>query len=102
MRGLTKRYLGLTAVDDLSFSVEAGAIVGIIGPNGSGKSTSIDCLTGFQRAPTPATGSSTGRELPAGDRTAIARAGLIRTFQNVRAYDEMTLLDNLCVASQEQ
>ena len=50
VRGLTKRYLGLTAVDDVSYEVEAGAIVGLIGPNGSGKSTSIDCISGFQPA----------------------------------------------------
>jgi len=49
VRGLTKRYFGLTAVNDLSYAVEKGGVVGIIGPNGSGKSTSIDCLTGFQR-----------------------------------------------------
>ena len=44
VQGLTKRYLGLTAVDELSYAVEPGAIVGIIGPNGSGKSTSVDCV----------------------------------------------------------
>ena len=100
VRGLTKRYLGLTAVDDLSFSVESGAIVGVIGPNGSGKSTTVDCLSGF----TPADHGRwflEGRELSGRSPSGIARAGLIRTFQNVRAYDEMSLLDNLCVASQE-
>lgn len=100
VRGLTKRYLGLTAVDDLSFAVEAGTIVGIIGPNGSGKSTTVDCLSGF----TPADGGRwllDGRELTGRSPSRIARAGLIRTFQNVRAYDEMSVLDNLAVASQE-
>ena len=100
VRGLTKRYLGLTAVDDLSFSVEAGAIVGIIGPNGSGKSTTVDCLSGFTRAD-GGRWFLDGGELSGRSPSQIARAGLIRTFQNVRAYDEMTLLDNLCVASQE-
>jgi branched-chain amino acid transport system ATP-binding protein len=100
VRGLSKRYFGLTAVDDLSFSVEADAVVGIIGPNGSGKSTSIDCLTGFQR-PDAGRWSLAGRPLAGLAPHRIAQAGLVRTFQNVRAYDDMSLLDNLCIASQE-
>jgi len=100
VRNLTKRYFGLTAVDDVSFDVEAGAIVGLIGPNGSGKSTSIDCLSGFQ----PADGgrwSLAGVDLTALAPHRIARAGLTRSFQTVRAYDELTLLENLQVAAQE-
>ena len=100
VRNLTKRYFGLTAVDDVSFDVEAGAIVGLIGPNGSGKSTSIDCISGFQ----PADGgrwSLAGVDLTALAPHRIARAGLTRSFQTVRAYDELTLLENLQVAAQE-
>jgi branched-chain amino acid transport system ATP-binding protein len=100
VRGLTKRYLGLTAVDQLSYQVEAGAIVGLIGPNGSGKSTSIDCISGFQRAD----GGEwflAGKALTGLAPHRIARAGLTRSFQTVRAYDEMSLLENLCVAAQE-
>jgi branched-chain amino acid transport system ATP-binding protein len=101
VRGLTKRYLGLTAVTDLSYEVEAGSIVGLIGPNGSGKSTCIDCISGFQPADAgewfldgqPLTGLAPHR---------IAHAGLTRTFQTVRAYDELSLLENLCVAAQER
>jgi len=100
VRGLTKKYLGLTAVDDVSYEVEAGTIVGLIGPNGSGKSTSIDCISGFQ----PANGGQWS--LGGVDHTGlpphkIARAGLTRSFQTVRAYDELTLLENLRVAAQE-
>jgi branched-chain amino acid transport system ATP-binding protein len=100
VRGLTKKYLGLTAVDDVSYEVEAGTIVGLIGPNGSGKSTSIDCISGFQ----PANGgqwSLGGVDLTGLPPHKIARAGLTRSFQTVRAYDELTLLENLCVAAQE-
>ena len=100
VRSLTKKYLGLTAVDDVSYEVEAGTIVGLIGPNGSGKSTSIDCISGFQ----PANGgqwSLGGVDLTGLPPHKIARAGLTRSFQTVRAYDELTLLENLCVASQE-
>jgi branched-chain amino acid transport system ATP-binding protein len=100
VRGLTKKYLSLTAVDDVSYEVEAGTIVGLIGPNGSGKSTSIDCISGFQ----PANGgqwSLGGVDLTGLPPHKIARAGLTRSFQTVRAYDELTLLENLCVAAQE-
>jgi branched-chain amino acid transport system ATP-binding protein len=100
VRGLTKRYLGLTAVDDVGFEVAAGAVVGLIGPNGSGKSTIVDCLSGFQ----PADGGRwllDGHDLTGLPAHRIARAGLTRTFQTVRAYDELTLLENLRVAAQE-
>jgi len=100
VRGLTKRYLGLTAVDDVTFEVEVGTVVGLIGPNGSGKSTIVDCVSGFQ----PADGGRwllDGRELTGLPAHRIARAGLTRTFQTVRAYDELTLLQNLRVAAQE-
>jgi len=100
VRGLTKRYLGLTAVDDVTFEVEPGAVVGLIGPNGSGKSTIVDCISGFQ----PADGGRwllDGRELTGQPAHRIARAGLSRTFQTVCAYDELTLLENLRVAAQE-
>jgi branched-chain amino acid transport system ATP-binding protein len=100
VRGLTKRYLGLTAVAELSYQVEAGGIVGLIGPNGSGKSTSIDCISGFQ----PVDAGEwflDGQPLAGLKAHRIARLGLTRTFQTVRAYDELSLLENLCVAAQE-
>jgi branched-chain amino acid transport system ATP-binding protein len=100
VRGLTKKYLGLTAVDDVSYEVEAGTIVGLIGPNGSGKSTSIDCISGFQPA-NEGHWSLGGVDLTGLPPHKIARAGLTRSFQTVRAYDELTLLENLCVAAQE-
>ena len=100
VRDLTKRFFGLTAVDSLSFEVEAGAVVGLIGPNGSGKSTSIDCISGFQRADAGCWFLE-GHEITGLAPHRIAQAGLTRTFQTVRAYDELTLLENLCVAVQE-
>jgi branched-chain amino acid transport system ATP-binding protein len=100
VEGLCKRYLGLAAVDDFSFEVEAGSVVGLIGPNGSGKSTSIDCISGFQRAD-GGRWFLEGRELTGLAPHRIAQAGLTRTFQTVRAYDELTLRENLCVAVQE-
>jgi branched-chain amino acid transport system ATP-binding protein len=100
VRGLTKRYFGLTAVDDLSYDVEAGSIVGLIGPNGSGKSTSIDCVSGFQGVD-GGEWSLDGQPLRGMAPHRIAHLGLTRTFQTVRAYDELSLLDNLRVAAQE-
>jgi len=100
VRGLTKRYLGLTAVDDMAFEVEAGAVIGLIGPNGSGKSTIVDCLSGFQPAD-EGHWLLDGHELTGLPGHRIARAGLTRTFQTVRAYDELTLLDSLRVSAQE-
>ena len=100
VQGLTKRYYGLTAVSDLSYEVGAGEVVGLIGPNGSGKSTSIDCVSGFQRADA-GRWFLDGRELTGLPPHRIAHAGLTRTFQAVRAYDELTLRENLCVAIQE-
>lgn len=97
--GLCKAYRGVTAVADVSFNVPEHSIVGIIGPNGSGKSTTIDCITGFQ----PADG---GRVLLAGQQLMglatwkIARAGMTRTFQTVRVYDQLTLMDNLLISMQ--
>ncbi len=99
VRGLCKRYYGLTAVDRLDYRVDAGEIVGLIGPNGSGKSTSIDCVSGFQQ-PDEGRWFLGGKELTGLAPHRIAAHGLTRTFQDVRAYDEMNLLDNLRIASQ--
>lgn len=100
VRGITKHYLGLTAVEDLAYDVEAGSIVGLIGPNGSGKSTSIDCISGFQKVDA-GEWYLDGRPLRGLSPHRIAHLGLTRTFQTVRAYDELSLLDNLRVAAQE-
>jgi branched-chain amino acid transport system ATP-binding protein len=99
VENLTKRYFGITAVDDLSYEVAEGEIVGLIGPNGSGKSTSIDCVSGFQAA--DAGGWSLGGRALSGLKPhQVCLAGLTRTFQSVRAYDDLSLEDNLCTAAQ--
>jgi ABC-type branched-subunit amino acid transport system ATPase component len=100
LENLTKSYRGVRAVDDVSLTVARHSITGLIGPNGSGKSTTIDCLSGFQRC-------DRGRVLLDGaDITGepphrIARAGLIRTFQTVRVYEALSVLDNLTLAMQQ-
>ena len=99
---LSMRFGGLLAVDDLSFAARAGEITAIIGPNGAGKTTVFNCLTGFYR---PSIGRLTlhrdGRRhlLERLDGFRIARdAGIARTFQNIRLFAGMSVLENLLVA----
>lgn len=94
VEGLTKRFRGITAVNDLSFVLTQGAITGLIGPNGSGKSTTIDCLSGFQR-PDSGRWFLRDQELTGLAPDRIAWAGLTRTFQMARSYDDMAVIDNL-------
>ena len=99
VEGLRKSYLGVSAVDDVSFTVAPGEIAGLIGPNGSGKSTTIDCLSGFQRADA-GRWSLDGTALTGRAPHAIARCGLTRTFQTVRCYDALSLVENLTCATE--
>lgn len=100
VEGLSKSFKGVRAVDDLSFSLAQHSITGLVGPNGSGKSTTIDCLSGFQSASKGAW-SLQGRDLTSLRRHDIGRRGITRTFQSVRAYESLSLVDNLCLACQE-
>ncbi len=98
VQNLSKRFSGVTAVDDVSFSAEEGTITGIIGPNGSGKTTLINVLTGM--APSDGgTIAASGRRLirRLGPRDVFAR-GITRTFQEVRLFNQMTVLENIVVA----
>ena len=99
---LTMRFGGLTAVGGLSFEAGAGAITSVIGPNGAGKTTVFNCITGFYR-PTSGTirllDPSGARELQRLPGHLIARrARVARTFQNIRLFAGMTVLENLLVA----
>jgi len=96
VRGLTKRYLGLTAIDDLSFEVASGSVVGLIGPNGSGKSTLVNCIAGTLRNES---GSIVfdGRDFANEPPHRRIRVGLARTFQIPRPFVSMSVLDNLCI-----
>jgi branched-chain amino acid transport system ATP-binding protein len=98
---LTMRFGGLVAIDDLSFVAGQREITAIIGPNGAGKTTVFNCLTGFYR---PTVGQLTfhadGQELLLEQMEGfrIARAGVARTFQNIRLFGQMSVLENLVVA----
>jgi branched-chain amino acid transport system ATP-binding protein len=101
VRGLTKRFGGLVAVDGVDLAIAPGEIVSLIGPNGSGKTTFFHCLTGFYR---PDSGSVlfADRERPVElvGRPAheIRALGLARTFQTRELFGRMSLLDNMLAA----
>ncbi|WP_286192229.1 ABC transporter ATP-binding protein [Roseomonas genomospecies 6] len=100
---LTMRFGGLVAVNDVSFSANNGEITAIIGPNGAGKTTLFNCITGFY---TPTVGRLTLRH-PDGKEFLLERmpgyrisqkASVARTFQNIRLFGGMSVLENLIVA----
>jgi branched-chain amino acid transport system ATP-binding protein len=96
--GVTKRFGGVTANRDISFEVTPGELVGIIGPNGSGKSTLFEIISGFYRPDTglvrldgsPLTGLSPDR---------VCRLGVARTFQKLRPFAGLTVVDNVMVGA---
>ena len=94
--GLTVRFGGLTALDDVSLHAANGDVLGLIGPNGSGKTTLINALTGVY----PATGRACfrGKDLLGLPPERIVRLGLVRTFQNLRVFQRMTVLENVLAA----
>jgi branched-chain amino acid transport system ATP-binding protein len=101
---LTMRFGGLVAIDNLSFSARRGEITALIGPNGAGKTTVFNCITGFYKP----TEGMIALYHPAGgdpfllermeDHEIAAQAGVARTFQNIRLFGGMTVLENLLVA----
>jgi branched-chain amino acid transport system ATP-binding protein len=100
VQSLSKAFAGIRAVDGVSFAIKPGSMTGLIGPNGSGKSTTIDCISGFQR-PDGGRVVLAGRDITGARPQDIARAGLMRTFQTVRVYEQLSLLDNLTIAAQQ-
>ncbi|MFC4122548.1 ABC transporter ATP-binding protein [Nonomuraea zeae] len=93
--GVTMRFGGLLAVDQVDLTVDAGEIVGLIGPNGAGKTTFFNCLTGLYR-PTEGEVRFRGAVLPPRP-TRVTRAGIATTFQNIRLFPTMTVLENVMI-----
>jgi len=94
VEGVTKRFGGLVAVDNVSFEVNEGEVFALIGPNGAGKTTLFNCVTGFYQ-PTLGTVTFQGRDITGFPPHRTAKAGIARTFQNIRLFDYMSAVDNV-------
>ena len=93
--GVTMKFGGLTALDDVSFGLTESEIIGLIGPNGAGKTTLFNCLTGLY-SPTAGEVSLRGKRLPQ-DPAKVTELGVARTFQNIRLFPSMTAQENVLV-----
>ena len=97
---LSKDFLGLRALNDVSFEIKKGELVGLIGPNGSGKTTLFNCVTGFLK-------SSGGRVIWKDEEITnltphlIALKGISRTFQQIHVFEKLTVTENLMLALQQ-
>ncbi len=96
---LTKQFGGLTAVNDVSFSIEKGQIFGLIGPNGAGKTTIFNLITGIIP---PTSGSITfcGESITGKPPHVIAKDGIARTFQNIKLFTNLSVMENLVTVGQ--
>ena len=108
VRNVTMRFGGIVANRNVSFAVEPGGVTALIGPNGAGKTTMFNCITGFYRASEgqillngPAGPQDIGTLITrpvTGGSHLVTRAGIARTFQNIRLFKEMSVVENLLVA----
>jgi branched-chain amino acid transport system permease protein len=101
VKGLSKRFGGIVAADDLTFTLRQGAIAALVGPNGAGKTTVFNLLTGFIR---PDHGSVRlhGEEIVGQSPHLIARKGMVRSFQDVRLFQRLTCRQNVAMGVQGQ
>jgi branched-chain amino acid transport system ATP-binding protein len=98
LAAVTKRFRGLVAVSDVSLAVAEGEILAVIGPNGAGKTTLFNCIAGVYR-PDSGTIAFAGRRIDGLPPNAICRAGLARTFQIMRPFPHLSVLDNVVVGA---
>jgi branched-chain amino acid transport system ATP-binding protein len=98
--GLTKRFAGVAALDEIDLTVRAGELVGVIGPNGSGKTTLFNCIAGAVR-PDRGRIALDGREITGRPPHVAARRGVGRTFQAARVFPRLTAREHLLAALQE-
>ena len=99
VRGLSKAFRGLRAVEQYNLSLATGEILGVIGPNGAGKSTVFNLLSGHLR-PTSGRILFDGRDITRASPDRIAKLGIGRTFQNIRLFPSMSVLENVTCAEQ--
>jgi branched-chain amino acid transport system permease protein len=95
---IRKQFGGLTAVNDISFDIYGGQIVGLIGPNGAGKSTTFNLITGVT-SKTAGRVYYRGQDISALPSREIARQGMARTFQHVKMINDMTVLENVALGA---
>jgi branched-chain amino acid transport system ATP-binding protein len=100
VRGLSKAFGGIRAVDGVSFAVHEGEILGLIGPNGSGKSTLFNCILG-QLAPSSGEVRVDGRPITGTRPCDLNRLGIGRTFQLLQVFPQLSVRENLLLAGQE-
>ena len=98
IRGLTRRFGGLTAVDSLDVDVNEGEIVSLVGPNGAGKTTVFNLISGVLR-PTAGSVRLLGRELVGQPAHRITHHGIARTFQNIRVFPQLTVRENILLGT---
>ncbi len=98
---VAKNFGGIKAVDGVSFEVNEGEIIALIGPNGSGKSTTLNLITSVYRL-TSGTIYFEDRDITRLATHQVIRAGIARTFQNIRVFDSLTVWENLWVASKRR
>jgi branched-chain amino acid transport system ATP-binding protein/branched-chain amino acid transport system permease protein len=98
VRGLTRHFGGIAALDDIDLTVRAGTVHAVIGPNGSGKTTLLNVISGFY-PPSRGTVSLGGHRVEGQPAQRVSRAGIARTFQNLQLWKRMTVLDNVKVGA---
>ena len=98
---LLMRFQGITALDTVSFSMDAGSITSLIGPNGAGKTTMFNCITGMYR-PTSGKVAFDGIDITGEAAHRVSRHGIARTFQNLALFGGLTVMDNLLVGAYRQ
>ena len=99
VRDLTVHFGGLAAVNEVTFDVEAGEVLGLIGPNGAGKTTCFNLITGLLR-PDKGRVAFQGRDITAVPPHVIARQGLMRTFQKTSLFPRLSVLENVMIGQQ--
>ena len=97
VKNLTKNFGGLTAVGDVTMKLNEGELVGLIGPNGAGKTTVFNLLTGVYK-PTEGIIRLDGQDITGKSTIEINKAGIARTFQNIRLFGNMTVAENIIIA----